>query len=84
MVYGVALVWLVLIRPHAWRGFVDRPDLWTLLLAAGLTNIGFNWAVTVGDVVRVVLLFYLMPAWAALLAWRHRTPACWPCLGVVR
>ena len=30
----------------------------------------FNWAVTVGDVVRVVLLFYLMPAWSVLLAWR--------------
>ena len=28
-----------------------------------MTNVGFNWAVTVGDVVRVVLLFYLMPAW---------------------
>jgi drug/metabolite transporter (DMT)-like permease len=40
-----------------------------LVLAAGLTNVGFNWAVTVGDVVRVVLLFYLMPAWVVLLAW---------------
>jgi hypothetical protein len=30
-------------------------------VASGLTNVGFNWAVTVGDVVRVVLLFYLMP-----------------------
>jgi drug/metabolite transporter (DMT)-like permease len=34
-----------------------------------LTNVGFNWAVTVGDVVRVVLLFYLMPAWSVLVAW---------------
>jgi drug/metabolite transporter (DMT)-like permease len=34
-----------------------------------MTNVGFNWAVTVGDVVRVVLLFYLMPAWSVLLAW---------------
>ena len=34
-----------------------------------MTNVGFNWAVTVGDVVRVVLLFYLMPAWTVLLAW---------------
>lgn len=39
------------------------------MVAAGLTNVGFNWAVTVGDVVRVVLLFYLMPAWVVLLAW---------------
>jgi drug/metabolite transporter (DMT)-like permease len=40
-----------------------------LLLASGLTNVCFNWAVTIGDVVRVVLLFYLMPAWVVLLAW---------------
>ena len=43
--------------------------LWLLLAAAGMTNVGFNWAVTVGDVVRVVLLFYLMPAWTVVLAW---------------
>jgi len=43
--------------------------LWPLLIAAGCTNVGFNWAVTIGDVVRVVLLFYLMPLWAALLVW---------------
>jgi drug/metabolite transporter (DMT)-like permease len=46
-----------------------HPGLWMLLLASGLTNVGFNWAVTVGDVVRVVLLFYLMPAWSVLVAW---------------
>jgi drug/metabolite transporter (DMT)-like permease len=39
------------------------------MAASGLTNIGFNWAVTTGDVVRVVLLFYLMPTWSLLLAW---------------
>jgi hypothetical protein len=58
------------LRPRAWRGFLSRhPQLWLLAAAAGLTNVGFNWAVTVGDVVRVVLLFYLMPAWSVLLAW---------------
>jgi drug/metabolite transporter (DMT)-like permease len=39
-----------------------------VLLAAGLTNICFNTAVTLGDVLRVTLLFYLMPIWAAVLA----------------
>jgi drug/metabolite transporter (DMT)-like permease len=43
--------------------------LWWLVLSSGLTNLGFNWAVAVGDVMRVVLLFYLMPVWAVLLAW---------------
>ena len=28
----------------------------------------FNWAIVIGDVVRVVLLFYLMPLWTVLLA----------------
>jgi drug/metabolite transporter (DMT)-like permease len=36
---------------------------------AGFTNAAFNWAISIGDVVRVVLLFYLMPLWAVLLAW---------------
>jgi drug/metabolite transporter (DMT)-like permease len=37
-------------------------------VASGTTNATFNWGITVGDVVRVVLLFYLMPLWAVLLA----------------
>lgn len=68
-IYIVALVALLLVRPAAWRGLLINPGLWALLVAAGLANVGFNWAVTVGDVVRVVLLFYLMPAWVVLLAW---------------
>ena len=68
-IYLFALVCLLAFRPQAWRGFIKHPVLWCLVLAAGLTNVGFNWAVTVGDVVRVVLLFYLMPAWVVLLAW---------------
>jgi drug/metabolite transporter (DMT)-like permease len=40
-----------------------------LFIGSGLTNMGFNWAVTMGDVVRVVLLFYTMPAWSVLFAW---------------
>jgi drug/metabolite transporter (DMT)-like permease len=43
--------------------------LWLLFFASGLTNVGFNWAVSINDVVRVLILFYLMPAWAVLLAW---------------
>ncbi len=65
----VALLCLTLFKPAAWLDFKKHRDLWWLLLAAGLANVGFNWAVTVGDVVRAVLLFYLMPAWVVLLAW---------------
>jgi len=60
---------LALWRKGQRPGWREHPGLWWLLLASGLTNVGFNWAVTVGDVVRVVLLFYLMPAWSVLVAW---------------
>ena len=60
---------LLAVKPSAWRGLLQHPMLWLLMAASGLTNMGFNWAVTMGDVVRVVLLFYLMPAWVVLLAW---------------
>ncbi len=71
-VYLLAFVMLVVV--FVWRGLWPsqtwrHPGLWALWLASGLTNVGFNWAVTVGDVVRVVLLFYLMPAWSVLVAW---------------
>jgi drug/metabolite transporter (DMT)-like permease len=69
LIYLVAMLILWLLRPAAWRSFGKFPALWILMIAAGLTNVGFNWAVTIGDVVRVVLLFYLMPAWVVLLAW---------------
>ncbi len=69
LVYAAAaLVVLACVR-GALRDFIAHPWLLWLALASGLTNVGFNWAVTIGDVVRVVLLFYLMPAWSALLAW---------------
>ena len=67
--YGLALIAVSLLRPQAWRGLIRNPALWWLFVASGLTNLGFNWAVTMGDVVRVVLLFYTMPAWSVLLAW---------------
>jgi drug/metabolite transporter (DMT)-like permease len=69
LIYLVSLACLWVLRPQAWRGLLAHPMLWLLMAASGLTNVGFNWAVTVGDVVRVVLLFYLMPAWSVLLAW---------------
>ncbi len=69
VIYALAMVALQFWRPGAWRQLGRHPLLWLLLVASGLTNVGFNWAVTVGDVVRVVLLFYLMPAWTVLLAW---------------
>lgn len=70
LMYLLALACLLVLLPGAWRQVPRHPGLWLLAVSAGLTNVCFNWAVTVGDVVRVVLLFYLMPAWSVLLAWR--------------
>jgi drug/metabolite transporter (DMT)-like permease len=68
LIYLLAVLVLSIARPAAWRELFAHPALWVLVLASGTTNAAFNWAVTIGDVVRVVLLFYLMPLWAVLLA----------------
>ena len=69
VMYGLAVLMVSLWRPTAWRSLLNTPGLWLLAIGAGLTNVGFNWAVTIGDVVRVVLLFYMMIVWSILLAW---------------
>jgi drug/metabolite transporter (DMT)-like permease len=69
LIFGLALVVLSFWKPTAWQQLLHTPALWTLMIAAGLTNVGFNWAVATGDVVRVVLLFYVMPAWSIPIAW---------------
>jgi drug/metabolite transporter (DMT)-like permease len=85
LIYAVSMSLLLAVRPHAWRGLAREPMLWVLLAASGFTNVGFNWGVTVGDVVRVVLLFYLMPAWTVVLAWimLGERPTRWSLLRLV-
>lgn len=68
LIYLLAVAAIAAWRPRAWRELLAHPPLWVLIIASGTTNAAFNWAVTIGDVVRVVLLFYLMPLWAVLLA----------------
>ena len=67
-IYAVAVVVAHAISPRATRDALRSPSLRGVLLAAGATNVCFNTAVALGDVIRVTLLFYLMPVWAALLA----------------
>lgn len=78
--YGMHPVWataaifagctllILLYRPRILREVRGHPSLILVAIAAGLTNTAFNSAVAFGDVVRVILLFYLMPIWAILLA----------------
>ena len=68
LIYLLAVAVITVARPRAWGMLARTPTLWVLVLAAGTTNAAFNWGVTAGDVVRVVLLFYLMPLWTVLLA----------------
>ncbi len=58
--------WLVKYR-HA---FVRSPLLLLgIALTSGWTNIAFTLAVIEGPVLRAILLFYLSPVWATLMAW---------------
>lgn len=68
LIFTLASLVIVAARPRALGQLLRTPALWLLVVAAGTTNAAFNWAVVIGDVVRVVLLFYLMPVWTVLLA----------------
>ncbi|MEY4536881.1 MAG: hypothetical protein RL171_1032, partial [Pseudomonadota bacterium] len=46
IVYCFALVVVLSIKPKAWQGLLQHPQLWLLFFASGLTNVGFNWAVS--------------------------------------
>lgn len=65
---AIAALALLLVRPASIMGMGRYPQVWLVALASGLTNGAFNWGIASGDVVRVVLLFYLMPVWAVMLA----------------
>ena len=47
---------------------ISSKDFWLLALVAGYTNISYVLAVIDGEVVRVMLLFYLSPVWTIFLA----------------
>ena len=68
IIFAVSVAVITWRQPGAWRDLLSTPALWAIVAASGTTNAAFNWGVTVGDVVRVILLFYVMPLWAVLLA----------------
>lgn len=63
VVATLQLLWVRKRLATAWP-----PTLWFLALAAGLTNISFLVALIEGEVLRVMLLFYLSPLWSVLLS----------------
>jgi drug/metabolite transporter (DMT)-like permease len=79
---GLAGIWLTLAiyatalivsLPVTYRAIpeLSRSPLWLALLVvtAGWTNIAFVEAVLEGNILRVLLLFYLSPLWATLMGW---------------
>ncbi|MGH8671320.1 MAG: DMT family transporter [Burkholderiales bacterium] len=63
LLLGLAIFWKSLrqMPGHRWL-------LFGIALGAGWTNLGYALAVIHGEVVRVVLLFYLAPLWTVVLA----------------
>ena len=72
--YAVALALGLLLFGRYWRGVIALPvtTVW-LAVAAGWTNLSYVLAVIDGEVMRVMLLFYLSPLWTLILAhfWLH-------------
>ena len=68
-VFGASALAVLAARPAAARAlWLHRGALGWMVFAAGMTNACFNTALATGDVVRSVLLFYLMPMWVVGLA----------------
>ncbi|MBV8629225.1 MAG: DMT family transporter, partial [Paraburkholderia sp.] len=65
---GAGCLFVLLVRRRAIATVKWHALLPALALAAGVTNIGFVWGSIHGEVMRVLLLFYLTPAWTALFA----------------
>lgn len=62
LLLGLAVFWPRL------RGMKFSPQLIPIVLAAGGCNLGYVLAVLHGEVMRVLLLFYLSPLWTVLLS----------------
>lgn len=66
--YTAAFIVFLPFARHSLEGFSrHRVEILVLTIAAGWTNTAFVLAVLEGEVVRVVLLFYLSPLWTVLL-----------------
>lgn len=68
--YTLAMLCGVLILPRIWHE-LSRAGWWAiaLVLCAGWSNFGYVLAVLEGEVMRVLLLFYLAPLWTILFSY---------------
>lgn len=63
---AIALAWLAQ-SFRAWRA--ELRSMLLLSMFGGLANLAFASAIVSGNVVRVMVLFYLLPAWSVLGGW---------------
>jgi drug/metabolite transporter (DMT)-like permease len=67
--YSIALAFAALMFPKAWKQWARAPaGLAAIALFAGCTNLAYVLGVLEGEVMRVLLLFYLAPLWTVPLA----------------
>lgn len=67
--YGMALVIGIIYYGRHWRGIFAQPkSIFWLSLVSGWANISYVISVIDGEVMRIMLLFYLSPLWTLLLA----------------
>lgn len=70
LMYCGTLVVAIPVLYKGWREWLKSPLLFFLMaIATGWTNVAFILAILEGNVVRVLLLFYLSPIWATLLSY---------------
>ena len=68
--YGLTLLVGVALFPRAARVLLRMPPLAMLMgLAIGWSNLAYVLAILEGEVMRVLLLFYLAPLWTVPIAW---------------
>jgi len=67
LVYGIIGILFLpfVIKQHAqWKK--SSHYIWLIFLVGGTANLTFALAIVYGDVIRVMVLFYLLPAWGVL------------------
>lgn len=72
VVYSLAII-AALLSGQQWRGLAKlakQPRLYAIAVSTGVANVALVVGLVEGDVLRVMLLFYLNPLWSALLAQR--------------
>ena len=66
--YFILVLLFFFFKKNYFLNFFLSKEILFLGLAYGATNLLFNWAITVGEVLRIVFLFYLMPVWSSVIA----------------